>query len=277
MITPTLSTSSSFVSIASEISLLSLSDTSSRRGGGYGHSLRGRILRSKQIDFGQIRDWLHECETQHDDTCNMPHSETTRAGGRSLAGMLLIDVGERKVVTAPSGAKFAALSYVWGKWGGQKVIYASSSNIAFLRTPGALNGIHLPVVVRDAMDLVSRIGLRYLWCDLLCIVQDNTALRDQQISQMDVIYSKSHLTLVALTGEHGNDELPGVREGTKRKEICSLAELSSGTKFIARPPCLDFIRTNTIYEHRGWTFQERLMSRRCLYLTDRQIYFQCPS
>jgi hypothetical protein len=30
-----------------------------------------------------------------------------------------------------------------------------------------------------------------------------------------------------------------------------------------------------VWNQRGWTFQERLLSKRCIMFTDHQVYFQC--
>lgn len=40
------------------------------------------------------------------------------------------------------------------------------------------------------------------------------------------------------------------------------------------PDIEDFI-SHTVYEVLGWTFQERILARSCLYLTDTQAYFSC--
>lgn len=42
------------------------------------------------------------------------------------------------------------------------------------------------------------------------------------------------------------------------------------------PPALSVLREQSSYETRGWTFQEELLSMRCLYLTEAQAYFRCP-
>lgn len=42
------------------------------------------------------------------------------------------------------------------------------------------------------------------------------------------------------------------------------------------PPALSVLQEQSLYETRGWTFQEELLSMRCLYLTEAQAYFRCP-
>lgn len=44
---------------------------------------------------------------------------------------------------------------------------------------------------------------------------------------------------------------------------------------VSRPP--ELVIQDSQWNQRGWTFQERLLSRRCLMFTEGQVYFQCHS
>ncbi|KAH7029839.1 heterokaryon incompatibility protein-domain-containing protein [Microdochium trichocladiopsis] len=44
---------------------------------------------------------------------------------------------------------------------------------------------------------------------------------------------------------------------------------------VSRPP--EAVIEDSIWNKRGWTFQERLLSRRCLIFAEGQVYFQCRS
>jgi hypothetical protein len=55
----------------------------------------------------------------------------------------------------------------------------------------------LPTVVREAMELVRSLGDRFLWVGALCISQDDENHKHSQISQMDVIYDQTFLTIAA--------------------------------------------------------------------------------
>lgn len=45
--------------------------------------------------------------------------------------------------------------------------------------------------------------------------------------------------------------------------------------FGVEPPSLDWVLGLTMYEKRAWTLQERLLSKRRLFISDWQMYFQC--
>lgn len=67
---------------------------------------------------------------------------------------------------------YVALSYVWGLAENYTTVL---SNIRIHQQQGSLEACldKIPKVIRDAMDLVRRLGLRYLWVDSLCIVQNS--------------------------------------------------------------------------------------------------------
>lgn len=67
---------------------------------------------------------------------------------------------------------YVALSYVWGLTQNYTTVL---DNIRIHQQQGSLETFldKIPKVIRDAMDLVRRLGLRYLWVDSLCIVQNS--------------------------------------------------------------------------------------------------------
>ena len=73
----------------------------------------------------------------------------------------------------------------------------------------------LPLVIRDSIILIGELGLRYLWVDSLCIVQDNWEEKLQLIQLMDTVYTRSFLMIVAVAGKDSSYPLSGVRAGTR--------------------------------------------------------------
>jgi hypothetical protein len=47
------------------------------------------------------------------------------------------------------------------------------------------------------------------------------------------------------------------------------------TAMVAHPPPLKYALQLSTHQTRGWTFQERFLSRRCIYFTSDFVYFQC--
>ena len=54
----------------------------------------------------------------------------------------------------------------------------------------------MPTTIKDAFDVVTRLGERYLWVDRLCILVDDEQDKLEQMSNMDLIYSAAVLAIV---------------------------------------------------------------------------------
>lgn len=73
------------------------------------------------------------------------------------------------------------------------------------------------------------------------------------------------------------DEMRGRLKATEEEPSHPLtAEILPGiTLLVSRPP--EAVIQDSHWNRRGWTFQERLLSRRCLVFAEGQVYFQCRS
>jgi hypothetical protein len=153
-------------------------------------------------------------------------------------------------------ARYAALSYCWG---GEQPAKTTSENI--YRHLIRLNYTELPATIQDAITVTTRLGLRYLWVDSLCIVQNDSRDKAYEIGQMPFIYSRATVTISA-------SRAMSVREGflhaRSRKGantrlswfpyLCNNGELTSINfvpEVVAEP-----------LSSRGWALQERLLSSR---------------
>ncbi|CZR66943.1 uncharacterized protein PAC_16843 [Phialocephala subalpina] len=62
----------------------------------------------------------------------------------------------------------------------------------------------LPRTYLEAVKITKTIGLRYLWIDSLCILQDSTTDWERESARMAEIYSKSYLTISASSSTGSN-------------------------------------------------------------------------
>ena len=94
---------------------------------------------------------------------------------------------------------YVALSYVWGS---KKNYTTNIFNIRIHQQQGSLEKFldEIPRVIRDAIDLVRRLGLRYLWVDSLCIVQNSKRSWNLNSRVMNLIYGNAFLTIRAADG-----------------------------------------------------------------------------
>lgn len=171
-------------------------------------------------------------------------------------------------------APYIALSYVWGKG---EPYTTKLSNIMFHRAHGGLerNLEELPRVFHDAFNLVRCLGVRYIWIDSLCIVQDSSRSWGLNSRAMDLIYGNAILTICAADGVDSSTGLRAMHPKEHDAHQIS-ADCAPGVRLmVSRPPEIG-IRAST-WNTRAWTFQERLLSKRCLIFTEGRVYFQCLS
>ena len=90
---------------------------------------------------------------------------------------------------------------------------------------------------------------------------------------MDLIYGCAALTLVAVSGSNSNTGLAGVSRSNPRTR--QLKETIDGVTFFTVPPTAFAEIDASAWNTRAWTFQEGLLSRRQLFFTQTQMYFQC--
>jgi hypothetical protein len=218
-----------------------------------------RFLRQGSIDYHGISRSLATCASQHGNTC------AARAGP-PVPRLKLIDCQARRIINALPGMSYdyVALSYVWGKGPLEPYVYPMLPE-------------SLPLVIRDAMALVLRLGLQYLWVDRYCIWQDEPGQTHKmsQVSRMDQIYGGAHLTIYACAGEEPSFGLPGV--STRQRSEFQLCKTIGGMTLVTTRG--HHQQTERIsgskWKSRGWTFQEEALSRRRLYITDYQTSFVC--
>lgn len=229
----------------------------------------GRRIGS-QIEMSILRGWLSSCEAIHGDKCEGPKSKDLST---STMPLILVDVVHHRLVECNTSCRYVTLSYVWGK---VSTFQTSMANFSELQKDDALRGIgsKIPRVIRDAIDVVANLGEKYLWVDALCIVQDGPS-KPAEISRMDAIYGGAVLTIVACAGVDANANLPGLHLESRHSSQSS--EIIDGMCLVNKLPELTGLLQGSRWESRAWTFQERILSKRCLYFTDSQVYFQCRS
>ena len=226
----------------------------------------GRHVSSPDLlDVDVVKGWIRDCEEYHGEECNDSLVHPDLYGDRR-ATFRAIDVEEMCIATPPPDARYLALSYLWGK--GLSQPFTNSENLPRLSVPGALSKEKLPKTVRDSIRLTKMLGERYLWTDALALVHDSGFKYHD-----DWVYARAFLTVVAGSGKDANAGLPGVRKESRvfHQEI---EQVSPGLRLMVSHLAEDYISTSQ-WDSRAWTFQERMLSRRCLLFVNGRIYYQC--
>lgn len=238
----------------------------------------------QQIDFKLMRRWLRDCDHNHGPSCNH-----LRPGNRikTEIDLIFIDVVKECLVFGSSSDEYLVLSYTWGK---TEMYMTLLDNFDERRQPHALASVPFPKSIRDAIDLVRSLGERLLWIDAICIVQDDIAQKRKDIPNMDIVYGRAYATIVALHGNNADAGLPGVAPGTRACQQIETIDLSADgqdiqegfqkgssqkCRFVRGPSPLPLVLQASTWNTRGWTLQERLLSRRCIYFPADAFYFEC--
>ncbi|GAW14692.1 hypothetical protein ANO14919_040950 [Xylariales sp. No.14919] len=231
------------------------------KGSADGRALAPRLI-SAYFNPCIVQNWLRVCFSQHGGCRIAQHPQPA---------LNLIDCRSREVLnTTEVGSNFApeyvALSYVWGS-----NLDASESALDGSRLPQ-----DLPLVIEDAIDVVLKLGYRYLWVDKYCIDQHDKCKKHEQLMHMGYVYKNATLTIVAAAGHDESHGLPGVSLPRPPRQVSFKSE-GEGYELRSTLPLPHSSIANSKWASRGWTYQEAILSRRRLVFTDDQLYFECNS
>jgi hypothetical protein len=241
-----------------------------------------------------ILRWLGLCESNHKGQHPLSQGEWL---DRFLAfsqgtSMGVIDVVDKKLCSLPviqgKHARFVALSYVWGQNSQSKHrhLWTTRQNVLSRLEKNGLKDVWdtFPKTIRDAIQLVHSLGetirlrdpgaapLRYIWIDLLCIVQDSRLSWKANADNMAMIYGNAYFTICAADGDSSDAGLlalnPVQRDRPLRRTIIP------GLPLLVSKSSESIIDASE-WSHRAWTFQERILSSRCVVFAGKRVYFQC--
>ncbi|KAH7130786.1 heterokaryon incompatibility protein-domain-containing protein, partial [Dendryphion nanum] len=139
----------------------------------------------------------------------------------------------------------------------------------------------LPNTFQDAILVVKKLGLRYLWIDNLCIVQDNEADWKAHVTEMANIYANAFITIAAGAIEDDDGGIFNRVPLEYIKPIKFAVEVDSIVHgSYARSQVQHYLSKNSPYEHiplltPGWVLQEQYLSKRYLCFGPHEITWEC--
>ncbi|KAL9054140.1 MAG: hypothetical protein Q9162_004323 [Coniocarpon cinnabarinum] len=156
---------------------------------------------------------------------------------------------------------YAALSYCWG---GERNLVLTSESLQHFENGIAL--VYVPKTIRHAIHFTRELGIRYLWVDALCIMQDSQTDKRNEILNMRNIYKGALVTVVAAEAHtvfDGFFEPPkSFTAATDTDEDLSFK--SEDTSAVKEP----------IFT-RAWTLEERLLSCRSIVFSSHGPFWEC--
>ncbi|KAL8299189.1 hypothetical protein RB594_008449 [Gaeumannomyces avenae] len=251
----------------------------------------GRYIRNRPLNAhpasAQTFAWMKRCL----DYCREHHEKCRRIWeSRRLLDMplRLLEVGTVDTpvaylrVTKPEEMEnYAIPSYAWGTGAEAHAIDAIKTNRANLheRLEKGMRLSTLPRTLQDLIIVTQQLGLRYLWIDALCIVQDDPDESRRELGRMGEIYQRSEILLSAAMAKHSGQGFLQARnlnqaygavyelpyrlniDGEERGSVL----LCEGSLFNVEEP----VHT------RIWTYQEHILALRTLGFGSKQIQWEC--
>lgn len=243
--------------------------------------------------------WLSRCVQQHgctgDDEPLLPSRVLDLASG-----------SVKLAIPAPSSTGcYAALSYCWGRAGN---LITTSSNLDKRMVGIAWDEI--PNLIQDVIRITRRLGIRYLWVDALCVIQDDAVDWRRESSKMGAVYAGAYVTIAADAATDTSCRLTSQRNShldsfffnyTRRPSPDDIRRFRARKRIEVFPPLVvdGLPRSLCVREPwshkeivqdasdinpfqfasplnmRGWVLQERLFSSRTLHFSDNEMVWEC--
>jgi hypothetical protein len=226
-------------------------------------------------DFAQIDRWLFTCSNHHS-SCRKPDANT-------LLPTRVIDVGPpdgkmepRLLESKGLSGFYITLSHCWG---GKVPLTTTCADVEERKREIPMSS--LPKTFKDAVLVTRRLGIRYLWIDSLCILQDSASDWQKESAAMEAVYRNGYLNISARAASNSSvgcffaraPEPPACRLPWTCSDCddCSI----TGFIYVRSPEWTPSSVRESPCDQRGWIFQEQILSPRVLYYGLNQLYWEC--
>lgn len=154
-----------------------------------------------------MHSWISRCKSSHE-PCRLP------SGTDAWLPTRLLDVGsyaesrppcvvETKKLSADN-VRYAALSHMWGDVEAAPPLQTMKFNYDSLKREIPFR--KLPRNFADAAEICQRLGIKYLWIDSLCIIQDSKEDWGRESQMMHKVYKDAEVSIVAWVKLTGNPD-----------------------------------------------------------------------
>ena len=214
-------------------------------------------------------EWIRSCNETH--KC-LPRTD-------AILPTRVIDVGGKDSPnvrlfcdTQGRPGKYLALSHRWGSPAQNKKFCTEKENLK--KHEEGINIADLPKTFRDAIHVTQNLGVQYLWIDSLCIIQNDEKDWESESKLMEQVFGSAYATIAASCAS-GTDD--GFLKARIERRCVTMTNNASGSKFYLCNAIDDFHNDVDQGElnKRGWVLQERALSRRTIYFTEKQTYWEC--
>ena len=247
-----------------------------------------------RVRFELFKKWLEDCDESHlecrrEDGLFQP---SLKAPENPEMPTRLVDVSNPNGVLLrlrifPPGyrpgnedVRYLALSHCLHRPSTQ-IFWTTAMNVGSRAYNGFYSG-SLPQTYQDAITATQRLGIRYLWIDALCIIQEGDGLADlrQETARIGTVFRNAYCRLAVSTATSCDDGFllpaPGPPNPIIKLRFAPGRVAEDHFVYVAK-------NEDNFYEnvelaplsHCAWALQERLLARRTIHFTARQAYFEC--
>ncbi|KAK3714348.1 hypothetical protein LTR37_007934 [Vermiconidia calcicola] len=210
------------------------------------------------------RNWVACCLGSHP-SCVRPE--------RASLPTRVIEVGYSDGVPAPRLrvthghlGRYVTLSHCWGT--GDRLTLIKRNLHAFQL---AIPFEDLPKTFQDAMRLTMSLGVRYLWIDALCIIQDDVADWQQESGAMCAVFANALFSISALAATDSHSGMLHAR--VLPQTTVQVGDVKVGIR--SRLDNLQEAMRKSRLGSRAWCFQENLLPRAILHVGANEMYWDC--
>ena len=213
------------------------------------------IVHGKEI-AARLRNWLLRCKMHRN--CQMATNEIAYP-----EGFRLFDISALQVMNPLANESYIALSYPW-----------SQLDEFEIKHDGPYVLEELPNALQDAIELIKelQLGINYIWMDKLCINLDDPVEKTANINAMGDIYGAAYATIIFAVPSRQYLE-KGIPGFSAPRPPYRRAETVGTMKLATTYPSLEMAIATSEWNSRAWTFQEGLLSKRCILFGPEQVYF----
>ncbi|KAF2169181.1 hypothetical protein M409DRAFT_52461 [Zasmidium cellare ATCC 36951] len=206
------------------------------------------------------------------DQCHYNQRDCSRQDKTPLPTRI-IDVGysdecisARLQVNRGQLGRYVTLSHCWGS---AKRLVTNKRNLKKFQNEIPLN--QMPETFQDAIKLTRLLGMRYLWIDALCIVQDDREDWRRESANMCSIYENAAFSISALVATDSSSGFLHARDIDQC--VVAAGDLTFGVR--PKLQSIDEALRESKLESRAWCLQERILAPAVLHIGHQQLFWEC--
>lgn len=169
----------------------------------------------------------------------------------------------------PDELEYAALSYCWGRQAAETLLMLTRSTAYSLQQESQVDS--LPKTFMEAMQIVLKLGIHYLWIDRLCILQDSMQDWQAEAATMTDVYKNAKITIAALGARDSDGGCFVMRDPARVAPTTARVKITEDSEEVIlrslhdKPWFPDLMFRSEPLVQRGWVVQERVLAARTLY------------